>query len=452
MALESEQQKVAHLLRRFGLGASQAELVYYGEGGHLAAIDLLLHDDGVTADPVFDFDVLRNLRNGRLPFGAIVNAWTARLVSTQHPLREKMTLFWHNHFATSAGKVKSAELMQAQNETLRTHALGKFGDLLTAVSKYPAMLIWLDNQENVAGRPNENFAREVMELFTLGIGHYSEADVREAARAFTGWSVRKGDGASSPSEFVLRRSRHDDGLKNVLGHVGIESGDDVLRILGSNRITYEHLSRKLWEWFVYPNPETHIVQRMAAVFEATEGDLTAVLRAIMTSREFYSSKAVRSIIKNPVDFVVATMRQVGFGPVISKSITGAPRVALARVANASRVMKRMGMGLFYPPDVSGWKGGPAWITTATMVERIGWSNGLFAAKSSLGSTILTPGLTVEERVRTLCGVLDADLAPDRLKLLIKVAEGQGPVTNANSGQQTANLARLIFAMPEFQFA
>jgi uncharacterized protein (DUF1800 family) len=456
MALRTEREKTAHLLRRFGLGASEAELNYYGQDGHGGAIELLLRDDQAPADPVVDFEALRNPKNGRLPMGAAVNAWTARLVCTQRPLREKMTLFWHDHFATSAGKVKSAELMLAQNETIRANALGKFLDLLTAVSKDPAMLIWLDNQENVAGRPNENFAREVMELFTLGIGHYSEADVREGARAFTGWSVRRvaseGEKKSTRAEFLLRNNRHDTGKKRFLNHEAVESGEEVLRILASSPITYEHLSKKLWEWFAYPDPGAEIIRRLTTIFHDTDGDIAQVLRSIMTSAEFYSAKAERAVVKNPVDFVVTTLRQIGFGPVVSQRITGTPRVALAMVANAARSMKKMGMWLYYPPDVAGWDGGQAWITTATMVERMSWASGLFPEKSRVGLTVLTPGMTAKERIETLCSVLDVRLAPDRASLLTGAAEKLGPVTEANSIGQSAAICRLIFAMPEFQFA
>ena len=456
MALQTEREKTAHLLRRFGLGASESELRYYGEGGHRGAIELLLHDEQAPADPAIDFEGLRNPKNGRVPMGAAVNAWTARLVCTQRPLREKMTLFWHDHFATSAGKVKAAELMLAQNETIRSNAMGKFLDLLTAVSKDPAMLIWLDNQENVAGRPNENFAREVMELFTLGIGHYSEADVREGARAFTGWSVRRkpapGEMKSTRAEFLLRSNRHDSGAKHFLGHEGVESGEEVLRILASSQITYEHLSKKLWEWFVYPNPEAETIRKLTRVFADTDGDIAQVLRSIMTSSEFYSPRAERAVVKNPVDFVVTTLRQVGFGPVVSQRITGTPRLALAMVANAARSMKKMGMWLYYPPDVAGWDGGQAWITTATMVERMSWASGLFPEKGRFGLTVLTPGMTAKERIDTLCGVLDVRLAPDRAALIVGATEKLGPVTAANAVSQSASICRLIFAMPEFQFA
>jgi uncharacterized protein (DUF1800 family) len=237
-----------------------------------------------------------------------------------------------------------------------------------------------------------------------------------------------------------------------LGRDGVESGDEVLRILATSPITYEHLSKKLWEWFVHPNPDAETIRKLAKVFQGTDGNIAEVLRSIMTSPEFYSSKSERAIVKNPVDFVVATMRQVGLGTLVSQRITGTPRLALAMVANAARSMKKMGMWLYYPPDVAGWDGGQAWITTATMVERMSWASGLFPAKARLGLDVLTPGMTARERIDTLCSILDVRLAPDRAILIMGAAEKLGPVTSINSVSQSASICRLIFAMPEFQFA
>ncbi|RYG63649.1 DUF1800 family protein, partial [bacterium] len=201
-AQRTERARGAHLLRRFALGASEAELDYYLQDGYRGAVERLLTPESTPEVGEIDVEALRNAK-GNLPMPTVVAWWTARLVTTRRPLLEKMTVFWHNHFATGADKVKAAPMMHLQNETLRTHALGKFESLLQAVAKDPAMLYYLDNQENVRGKPNENFAREVMELFTLGIGHYTEQDVQEAARCFTGWSLRRGGKQSEP-EFLLR--------------------------------------------------------------------------------------------------------------------------------------------------------------------------------------------------------------------------------------------------------
>lgn len=191
MPLQTDREKGAHLLRRFGLGASEAELDYYLKDGLNGAVDRLTEyesvDEGFNINP---YD-LQPEKAKNLPMPILTAWWIARMIATRRPLQEKMTLFWHDHFATSASKVKASEFMLQQNETLRQYATGNYRSLLTNMSKDPAMLFWLDNQENVRGKPNENFAREVMELFTLGVGNYSEKDVQEAARAFTGWSVMR---------------------------------------------------------------------------------------------------------------------------------------------------------------------------------------------------------------------------------------------------------------------
>jgi uncharacterized protein (DUF1800 family) len=253
MSLRTEREKVAHLLRRFGLGASEAELEYYGEAGLKGAIDRLLNPDSVEEAEIPPAQAFGG-KNQQLKPQSIRAWWIQKLLATRRPLVEKMTLFWHDHFATSVQKVDNAGLMLDQNETLRAYALGNFRELLKEVSKDPAMMFWLDNQLNVKGKPNENFAREVMELFTLGVGHYSEKDVQEAARAFTGWnySVRRGKKANPNSirggrpVFVENTEDHDEGRKSILGKSGPFSGDDVLDLLCDNLQTARYLTWKVW--------------------------------------------------------------------------------------------------------------------------------------------------------------------------------------------------------------
>jgi uncharacterized protein (DUF1800 family) len=458
MAAVTERQKCAHLLRRFGLGASQTELDAYMAGGLSGAIDLLLTAEDQPEDPVWSLEGLRNPKNGNLPMPVAINAWVGRLIVTQRPLLERMTLFWHDHFATSAGKVKVAELMIAQNETLRRNALGNFHTLLTEVAKDPAMLFWLDNQENVAGKPNENFAREVMELFTLGIDNYTEQDVREGARAFTGWSFLReranaAEGKPFSARFVLRPLRHDRGEKVFLGKRGPLDGDDVLNLLASHAATYRHLARKLWERFVYPDPEPLIVDRIAGVLAQTGGEIRPTLRAIMNSPEFFSSKAYRALIKSPVDVVIASMRQLGLGSAFVKNIAdGTPRQALAIPSVAAKSMKGMGMHLFYPPTVAGWGQGQSWISTATLVERMAWADKLFSRRFSPAFNLLNADPSPNGIVQTLSTVLDFSVAPERLGILMKGASTNEPLSPSNANLVAARVAKLMFATPEFQFA
>lgn len=498
MSLLSESEKVAHLLRRFGLGASEAELDYYGKDGVKGAVDRLL---GYKDNPwTWDVDPMA-FANGQ----GVVNIrvaqgmWYLRVLATQNPLEEKMAIFWHHHFAVSGEKVDSSFAMMNYVDTLRRHATGNFRDLVRAVSKDPAMIFWLDNQENVKGKPNENFAREIMELFTVGIGNYTEADVLEAARAFTGWSygipLRGGrtlGTLSSPrraDQYVFRADRHDGGSKTVLGQSGPLSGDDVIDILCDRPETPRFIVTKLWEWFVYPDPDAKTVEKFAKAFKDSGLDIGALLKAIMLSEEFYSEKAVRKAVKNPIDFCVATARQIGIGETAMQRVREGianPQIndqnglnnSLIRAAGPAFLLlsstKSMGMELMYPPDVSGWRTGSYWVTSATMVERIKWADSLFGgadrARPALGSNFTPPqrangqaGLlavalfredpTPAGVVKKLSSVFDVKLPEKAEKTLIDAAQNAsgGRVTLQNGAQTASAVCKLMFGSPEFQF-
>lgn len=449
MHWSADEERVAHLLRRFGLGASEAEVAHYGEGGYERAVDRLLEYESVDEHFPLKLEDLRGGKQNAVRMPAVVLWWIARMAMTRRPLQEKMTLFWHDHFATSASKVNLPLLMAQQNETLRRNATGGFRTMLREVSQDPAMLFWLDNQENVKGKPNENFAREVMELFTLGIGHYSETDVQEAARAFTGWSFvrrRNPEAGGAVGEFLLRPRLHDAGEKRVLGRTGDLGGEDVLDVLCDHPQTAEHLTRKLWEWFVYPNPDSATVDRFAKVFRDKDLQIRPLLRAIMLSPEFLSERARRKVFKTPVDFVVPTLRQLGIGESMADLLSTDEKVQrrqLGIAAAANTAMKGMGMWLFYPPDVAGWDGGAAWVTTATMVERMKWADRLFRAYPTARLVGANP--SAEELVDRLLDVLDAPLSGARRAILVEAARKPGKLS-----ERTIAVARLIFASPEFQ--
>jgi uncharacterized protein (DUF1800 family) len=284
--------------------------------------------------------------------------WLTEMLVTPAPLTEKMTLFWHNHFTSSQQKVRSPQLMHRQNALLRRHALGNFGELLHAVARDPAMVVYLDSASNRKGRPNENFAREVMELFTLGEGHYTERDIKEAARAFTGWSIDPDSG-----EFLFRRPAHDDGAKTVLGRTGNFDGDAVLDILLAQPQTAEHIAAKLWREFVSPQPDPAEVRRVGRVFRESRYDIRAALRALLISDAFYAPANRAALIKSPVDLVVGTLRQFQF-------TTGD---VLPFVFASSQ----LGQALFVPPNVKGWPGGDAWINSSTLLARKAFLERLF---------------------------------------------------------------------------
>ena len=443
---------------------------YYGKGGLSSAIDKLLNYEKVSEDFNVTVEQLTGA-NGNVNIRVAQLWWYFRILATSHPLEQKMTLFWHDHFATSAQKVDSPPIMLGHIEALRSHSMGTFHDLLMAVSQDPGMLYWLDNNENVKGKPNENFAREIMELFTLGIGHYSEKDVQEAARAFTGWTigVRRGQrtvpsGARLPrnAAFLNVPARHDEGEKQVLGNKGQFHGEDIVGILCGNPQTAKYIVGKIWKWFVYPNPEPALIDGLASRWRSNGMVIKDLLRWIMESPEFYSDKAYRAVVKNPIDFVVPIMRQLGVGGrALARVADAEPGArAAAPVAPLVRSTRAMGMELLFPPDVDGWVSGQDWISTATMVERVKFANDVFpdrAGGAALGLNLMnlfandpTPRGVVEK----LLSVFDIELAPAKVEILVKAAESKagGPRINQRTASPTANaVAKLIFGSPEFQF-
>jgi uncharacterized protein (DUF1800 family) len=261
-----------------------------------------------------------------------------------------MTLFWHNHFVSSQQKVRFARLMYAQNATLRANALGSFATLLHAASKDPAMLIYLDTAQSRKGQPNENFAREVMELFTLGEGNYSEHDIKEAARAFTGWSLDRETG-----RYLFRPAVHDYGVKTVLGKSGAFDGDEILDVILARPQTSEFITAKLWREFVSAEPDPREVKRIAQIFRGQGYDIKVLMRALLACDAFWAQANRGTLVKSPVELVVGTLRQLEVAP--------ATAMPFAVVAAG------MGQNLFAPPNVKGWPGGEQWINSNTLLAR-----------------------------------------------------------------------------------
>ena len=289
------------------------------------------------------------LRANALETRRVALWWADRMVATPRPLEEKMTLFWHGHFATSETKVRDYRKLLLQNQTLREHATGNFRDLLLAVMRDPAMLVYLDNGQNVKDHPNENFGRELLELFTMGVGNYTERDIREASRAFTGWT-------NDVLEFRVDREKHDDGIKEFLGQRGAFDGDDIVDIILAQPVTAEFISTKIYRFFVREVPSATTKTRLARVFREADYEVKPLLRAIYLSRDFYSSPSVATQIKSPVQLLVSTYRKLG--------LAGAPTIP-----DFNAQTRRLGQALLYPPNVAGWSGGRTWITPATLLER-----------------------------------------------------------------------------------
>ncbi|WP_406698647.1 DUF1800 domain-containing protein [Singulisphaera sp. Ch08] len=349
-----------HLYRRAAFGVSWPELQTAVESGPEVTIDRLLngregHDDfDQLMDELGPDNSRFQVQNGS---EAELQAWWLhRMVHTMHPLRERLVLFWHNHFATSILKVRRSALMIQQNVLIRRNALGKFAPFLLEMSRDPAMLIWLDGNSNARGKPNENYAREVMELFTLGVGHYNETDVREAARAFTGWHT---DGR----KFVFNRFQHDDGKKTLLGQTGDWDGPDVVRIVLEQPASARFLVRKLYRFLISEGepPSDALLEPLAARYRASGYDTAELVGTMLRSRLFFSEHAYRQRIKSPVEYVVGMLRSLE-----AKAETPSDFVLRRQ---QPRLMDGLGQALFAPPNVKGWAGGEAWLNSATLLAR-----------------------------------------------------------------------------------
>ncbi len=373
MDATQHQRNVQHLFWRAGFGASPMEVQAALSKSQRQLVKNLLHDSrqsesfeivkteprialktakrGIKSDVNSREEMREQLKDliqeKRETIGNLNDAWVTRMGQSQGVLREKMTLFWHNHFACRS---KLATFIQQQNNTLRKHALGKFGDLLMAVSKDAAMLQFLNNQQNRKKSPNENFAREVMELFTLGRGNYTETDIKEAARAFTGW------GFNLQGEFVFRQFFHDDGSKTIFGKTGNYQGEDVIEMLLSNPQTARFISTKLYRYFVNEHINEEHVASMANRFFRSDYDIADLMEYVFTTDWFYDPANIGAQIKSPVELLAGLQRTLSLDFVDKTPVL--------------YTQKALGQILFNPPNVAGWPGGKAWIDSSSLLTRM----------------------------------------------------------------------------------
>jgi hypothetical protein len=291
-------------------------------------------------------------RNVDLLESARAETWLAdRMLETRRPLQEKLVLFWHGHFATGNDKVRDYRKMLGQFETLREHANGNLRDLLIGVGKDPAMLIYLDNRQNYKGHPNENFAREVMELFSLGVGNYTESDIKEAARAFTGWNLD-----NQGVNYLYRPNLHDEGEKTVLGRSGKFKGEDVVDILLEQPACARFIARKLYRFFVREDLTKELEEQLASALRGNKYAIAPFLEQVFLSRDFYSPASYATQIKSPAQLVISTYKKLGL-----KDAPTYPKF--------SAITGGLGQEIFYPPNVKGWDGGKTWINPATIFQR-----------------------------------------------------------------------------------
>ncbi len=359
---------VEHLLNRAAFGAGQAEVEAARALGPTGLVESLLAVESYLEEPFYarkraDGDLgkyvrslpdeqreqrMKELRDeDRVQVDDFLDWWVGRMLAGQEPLRERMVLFWHGHFTSSMEAVHSSYEMIQQNQLFRRHGLGSFRELLHAVARDPAMLLYLDNTSSKKTHPNENFARELLELFTLGEGHYSEQDVREVARAFTGWGQRNG-------RFHFDKSRHDNGRKIVLGVEGRLDGDDVLDILLAQQACARHLAHALLVHFEGIEPTLSRVDSYAESLRDSGYRIDAFLRRLFLDPDFYSPDVLAQRVASPLDYLLGSTRRLGLASPARVVVSGA---AL------------LGQRLFFPPSVRGWEGGEAWATSSGLLLR-----------------------------------------------------------------------------------
>jgi uncharacterized protein (DUF1800 family) len=341
--------KAGHLYRRAAFGGSWNDLQTAVKEGPAATIDKLLAGGATTDDFYTRAARLADPLAGSEEDDRLRAWWLYVLLNTPHPLLEKLTLFWHNHFATSNAKVQNVGAMYRQNELFRKHALGRFGPMLQEVSKDPAMMLWLDTVVNKRGKPNENYARELMELFSLGVGNYTEHDIREAARAFTGWEVRN-------EKFFFHAEEHDTGPKTVFGRTGKFKGEDIVQFCLDKPACALFLVRKLVRYFVSEtlNPEDRLLELLATKFRESGYDIKVLVGVILRSNLFFSPDSYRARVKPPIEFAVG----------IIHALEGRADTLQLREA-----LDPLGQRLFAPPSVKGWDGGPTWLNSNTLLMR-----------------------------------------------------------------------------------
>ncbi len=441
-------RRIGHLLRRAAFGASAQRMQLCKERGPDGSVNWLLEFDpasdvgGLNAF-LQQAQALYDIRQS--PVYA-AQWWFHRMIHTPAPLQEKLAVMWHDHFATSATKVGRSDWMHDQVELFRTHGTGSFRELLVAVGRQPAMLRWLDGHASHKSAPNENYAREILELFSLGVGHYTEPDIQELARCFTGWLITGG------REARFDKNRWDEGEKTVFGHKGAYNDEQAVDVILQHPQAPKYIAWRLLTTFVHPQPAQEHIDHYAARLVAHQWHIGNTLKEILKSRLFYSDWAYRSLIKSPVDLCVGAAIAIG----------GVPRAEYLR-----RECAAMGQSLLYPPDVSGWKGGQAWINANTVMVRFRF--GMELARQGFGEFASSPlyqdleqrQVTTAARIVNYFGemLLDGDVPMDArgrfLDYINRDAKNQPAEFAFNPGyvqQKVRGLVQLMMSMPHYQLS
>ena len=463
---------MAHLMRRAGFSAPRDELEGYVAKGYEETVEQLLHpgDPGNLPD-----DVIRRLHVDQSELRGLSSAaayWMYRIITTQNPLEEKIALFWHSLFATGYSKLNQARVLLNQIDMFRRHGLGSFANLLVEVSRDPAMIIWLDNNDNHSGAINENYGRELLELFSMSIGNYTEEDIKECARAFTGWTLGNAEymavRASKDSiwpygriawHYAYRPHDHDDREKTFLGETGRFDGEEVIDIIARNPATARFVCTRLFQFFAadeVDNEGEQVVEAMKDSYFDSGYEIRAVLRTLFNTEYFKSDTARFARVKGPVELVAGAIR-----------LAGSYRTPTLGVEKVAQLAGYMGQGLLEPPTVEGWHEGMEWIDSGALVERVNFAaselrnvendgvRSIIDRLATANGGALSPGEMVESCL-DLIGPLSVS-GDTRAALTKHVARRgelnlQGHHRGDESEQRVGEVLSLIASSPEFQLA
>ncbi|HTD49399.1 MAG TPA: DUF1800 domain-containing protein [Acidimicrobiia bacterium] len=428
---------IAHLLRRAGFGGSATEIATLASQDWATTVDQLLNFAAAAPDtePAF---LTADLGDWEKEF-KLQAWWLDRMTTSNVPLQEKLTLFWHGHFATANSKVFEARLMYQQNALFRSMATGGFRDLVQQMAVQPAMLAWLDNGTNAQGNPNENFARELMELFTLGVDHYTQADVVASARAWTGHNTLDRD----RTQYQFYPDRHDYGTKTFMGVTQDWDGPDIVNFILRDDPTHKaiaakFIATKMWEYFAYPTPDVDIVAALTSAFLSSDLSIAELVRTIFNHPAFVSPAAKQGLVRTPVEWVVACMRAVGM---------------TAAHANPQWWMADMGQQLFEPPNVAGWRSNAYWLTTSRLWARANWTRYIIW-QDHVGDTLNgIVNMTVVDAVQHAFDVMGVDRPSNHTRAQLEAwLTAQRADREAWTNWSFINLLTLVMMSPEVNLA
>ncbi len=457
MSVTWTRDAAAHLYRRAGFGGTPSEVDLLYARGLDGAVSWFVDYDAIDLSAYEAALAGRGYNLQRLT--GLQQWFLDRMAHSPRPLEEKMTYFWNLHWTSGLTKVKGETLLLDQNATERRLAMGKFDDLVLAISQDPAMLVWLDNATNRAGRPNENYARELMELFTIGIGNYTQTDVTEVARALTGWTVQNYDRSSNydAATFVDRADYHDGGVKTILGQTGNWNGGDALGIIlgltdSAGSVSGRFIGAKLWSYLAGTDASAAVVDALQGVYVSSNHSIRELVRAILLRDEFWSDDAIRAWVRSPVEFAVASVRMLEGSSDFSTPANSLPG---------------MGEALFNPADAKGWDWGLAWINTGSLFARASLANTLASNRGAAGTRFEPAALlagqdasTADQVVDLLAGRLNLASVPPEVRaawiayLNARDDGSPGAWTNTaeNVDEKVRGLVHVMLTNPDFQLA